>query len=274
MLSNLLNKNFFIRTASGVVLGVTLLVATLYNELTNFILFSVIGLMSLNEMLKNLLPKDIKVKRQFGLLVSFAILTFFGVYKFGYIDSTIFYAIIVLLITIRLAGEMFTANTNPIHNISYELFSIFYTIVPMMMLTTLPAKLVIAVLFIIWANDVGAYMIGVTFGKHRLCVRLSPKKSIEGFVGGLVVAGIVAYFSSELAVGFNQVTWCLTAILIAILGVCGDLFESMIKRSVEIKDSGDSIPGHGGFLDRFDALIFATPIVWAIYFLIENYTNI
>lgn len=270
MLANLLNKNFIVRCASGIVVVAILLGATFYNEVTNFILFSVIGLLSHNEMVTTLSPKNVKTYRWFVLAMSLFVILAFGACKFWGYDSVVLYAAIIFVVLARFIAEMMKSNANPVNNISYDLFSIVYTIVPMMLLTTLPPKLVIAVLFIIWSNDVGAYMIGVTFGKHRLCVRLSPKKSIEGFVGGLVVAVVVAYFTSSLAEGFTSLAWCLTAALIAIMGVCGDLFESMIKRSVEVKDSGDTIPGHGGFLDRFDALIFAAPVIWAIYYFINN----
>ncbi|MFI3268571.1 MAG: phosphatidate cytidylyltransferase [Rikenellaceae bacterium] len=270
MLSNLLNKNFIVRCASGIVVVATLLCATLYNEISNYVLFAIIGLMSHNEIAKNLLPKDIKSNRWLALAMSFVILLTFGACKFDFLDNFVLYTVIVLVVLTRFVVEMFKANVNPIHNISYDLFSIIYAVVPMILLTMLPPRLVVAVLFIIWMNDIGAYVIGVVFGKHRLCVRLSPKKSIEGFFGGIIAAVGLAYFTSSFAEGFSTMAWCGMAVLISVSGVCGDLFESMIKRSVEVKDSGNSIPGHGGFLDRFDALIIAAPIVWAIYFLINN----
>ena len=114
---------------------------------------------------------------------------------------------------------------------------------------------------IVWSNDVFAYLFGMTFGRHRLFERLSPKKSWEGFVGGLagaVVAGVVAAHLMEQ----SMVVWAVLALLISVTAVLGDLAESMFKRAADVKDSGALIPGHGGVLDRFDALLLSAPFVF------------
>jgi len=119
------------------------------------------------------------------------------------------------------------------------------------------------VLFLIWANDTGAYLFGITMGKHRLFERISPKKSWEGFAGGVIVSLTFAYLMSNL---FDQISvehWLVVALLVVVFGTFGDLVESMLKRSKGVKDSGTILPGHGGVLDRFDALFLAIPMIYA-----------
>ena len=124
----------------------------------------------------------------------------------------------------------------------------------------------LAFIFIIWANDVFAYLVGSAIGKHRLFERISPKKSWEGLFGG--VAGAVAMAILAAYVMDDSVcVWIGLAIVGSVTGVFGDLVESMFKRSIDMKDSGSSIPGHGGWLDRFDALLISVPFVF-VYLLI------
>ena len=115
--------------------------------------------------------------------------------------------------------------------------------------------------FIIWANDVFAYLVGMTFGRHRLCERLSPKKSWEGFFGGLAGAVAMGYAAARV-LDADVWAWLGLALVAAATGVLGDLVESMFKRAAGVKDSGTLIPGHGGVLDRFDAMLLSAPFVF------------
>ena len=123
-------------------------------------------------------------------------------------------------------------------------------------------------LFIVWANDVFAYLVGVTMGKHRLCERISPKKSWEGFFGGILGAIGVGALGAYFLDGRYEIWICL-AVIIAITGVLGDLVESMFKREAGVKDSGNIMPGHGGVLDRFDALLVSAPFafIFVLFFI-------
>ena len=123
----------------------------------------------------------------------------------------------------------------------------------------------LAFISIIWVNDVFAYLVGVTIGKHRLCERISPKKSWEGFFGGLVGAVGVSVLFGHLF-GGNLLVWGGLGLVMTLSGVAGDLVESLMKREADVKDSGKMMPGHGGFLDRFDALLLAVP--FALFYLI------
>lgn len=113
---------------------------------------------------------------------------------------------------------------------------------------------------LIWANDTFAYLIGKSIGKHPLHSRLSPKKSVEGFIGGLIFAGAAGYILSLFSDSLSLTDWLIFAVLAGAGGTLGDLLESSFKRVAGVKDSGKLIPGHGGLLDRIDSILFAVPL--------------
>ena len=180
---------------------------------------------------------------------------------------------IMLIVPTTFVCELWRKSATPIANIATTFMGIIYVALPMAMLLYIPQMLVgkwsawamLAFVSIIWINDICAYLVGVSIGKHRLCERISPKKSWEGFFGGLAGAvGFAVLFGHLL--GGNLVVWGGLGLVVALAGVAGDLIESLIKREVDVKDSGTMMPGHGGFLDRFDALFIATP--FALFYLI------
>jgi phosphatidate cytidylyltransferase len=122
--------------------------------------------------------------------------------------------------------------------------------------------ILLALFITIWVNDTGAYLVGITLGKHRLFERISPKKSWEGFFGGAIFALISGYVFSLLITEINLIEWLIFSEIVVVFGTFGDLIESLIKRTVHVKDSGNLIPGHGGLLDRFDSLLLAAPAIF------------
>ena len=122
-------------------------------------------------------------------------------------------------------------------------------------------EVIIGLLLLIWADDVGAYFSGSFFGKTKLFSRISPKKSWEGVAGGAALALLIAWGLTFIFKDLAPWQWALFAVTVVIAGTYGDLIESMLKRTLSIKDSGDAIPGHGGFLDRFDSLIYSVPFI-------------
>ncbi len=170
--------------------------------------------------------------------------------------------------------ELFRGGRNPLADIGAMVAGVLYVALP---LTLLPFVSVLAMkgwepwtviwfIFLIWSNDVFAYLVGSTCGRHKLCERISPKKSWEGFVGG-VIGAVAMSVAAACHLDMNPVLWIGLAIVASVTGVAGDLVESMFKRKAGVKDSGNVIPGHGGVLDRFDALLLATPFV-CIYLVI------
>ena len=122
--------------------------------------------------------------------------------------------------------------------------------------------IVIGFFILLWVNDTGAYLTGITAGRHRLMERISPKKSWEGFIGGTLLTVLTAWLLSGWLGIIDPFKWIIVGLIVAISGTFGDLIESMLKRSTGIKDSGTIMPGHGGFMDRFDSTLLAFPLVF------------
>jgi phosphatidate cytidylyltransferase len=125
--------------------------------------------------------------------------------------------------------------------------------------------LVMAFFAMVWVNDTGAYLVGVTIGKRRLFPRISPKKSWEGFIGGVLFTIGLSYGISLYIDGYPMFLWLVAGLVVSVFGTMGDLTESMLKRAMDVKDSGSILPGHGGVLDRFDAVTFAAPLVYVLF---------
>jgi phosphatidate cytidylyltransferase len=125
------------------------------------------------------------------------------------------------------------------------------------------ARLVFFAALVTWATDTGAYLFGVALGRHKLMPRISPRKTVEGAVGGLIAAGLVGWLCTRGITPFlTPLAGAVTGVVAGVMGQLGDLVESMIKRDVGIKDSAELIPGHGGVLDRFDSLLFTVPVLY------------
>ncbi len=123
-------------------------------------------------------------------------------------------------------------------------------------------KILIGVFFIVWIYDSMAYLVGSKFGKHKIHQKISPKKSWEGLIGGTVFALLMGILNSVVFKNPSVFSWLIIAAIVVVFGTLGDLFESIIKRRLNVKDSGTLLPGHGGLLDRFDSLLFVIPVVY------------
>lgn len=236
----------------------------------------------------------------FGVIVSLGLYEFYSLFNasetkpqkiVGTILGTVAYMLLVISFykpsTSALSGalvifsfvifgiiELTRKEKTPFENIAVSFAGIFYITIPFILLTMDSAKSinmgewtqeynfwpVLSIFILIWSNDTFAYLTGRLFGKHKLLERISPKKTWEGFIGGVlfaVLAGVLlAYFLED-----SYLKYIVYALIAGILGTAGDLFESMLKRSVDVKDSGTILPGHGGILDRFDAVLFVAPVI-------------
>ena len=275
-------KNFLVRTASGaVLLGIVL--AAIFSGVWGYgallLAVTIIGVWEFYGLAR---AKGSEPQRCMGMLMSLAL--FFA----GFISSLYIYGetddenvlglgvslllIFAMLLVITFVIEVFRNHQTPMYNIATTIMGAVYVALPMAILTILPSLLnsliyrgdawipwvFLFYLLLVWGNDVFAYLVGVTMGKHRMCERLSPKKSWEGFAGGVAGSAAVGAIAASV-LGGSYGVWIGLAIVVALSSVVGDLIESMFKRDAGVKDSGAIMPGHGGILDRFDALIISAP---------------
>ncbi|MDE7110081.1 MAG: phosphatidate cytidylyltransferase, partial [Muribaculaceae bacterium] len=174
--------------------------------------------------------------------------------------------VLICLITL----DLYIKSPTPLANMAKSMMSQLYIALPLGIMSTMGqwwgTHLILAIFCMIWLNDTGAFIVGSLLGKHRLFERISPKKSWEGFFGGLcfnLIAG--ALFSNLWADFFGLYglwQWLVMGVVVTLFATWGDLVESLIKRTLHIKDSGNLIPGHGGILDRIDSLLFVMPAVF------------
>lgn len=254
-------NEFITRTLSGAVLLAVVLGCLMFGKATFLLLLLIIGLGSQIEFLGISRQAGVEPSRLLPLAIGALVIcgAFFSSAELLLLAIGGCFLLFVL--------ELYRGSNTPLGNIAAALMSVFYTTVPMAALALIGLRggeynyrYVLAIIAITWINDIFAYIVGVTMGRHRLFERISPKKSWEGFFGGLLFATAAAVAVGAM-LGESLLIWGGLGVVVVVAAVLGDLVESMFKRSVGVKDSGALIPGHGGMLDRFDALLFAAPFV-------------
>ena len=261
-------SNFLQRTLSGLIFVLIVVGSILWNPYSFAVVFMLITGWSVYEFHK-LTNQQHQVQVSTFTSVVGAMLLF--VISFLYSNGTLMYpgfSIYGMYIVLVLVIELYRKKENPVNNWAYFLLGQIIIALPFSLLSfilfvgTYQPLILIAVFATIWVNDTGAYLVGMTFGKHRLFERVSPKKSWEGFIGGAVAALLSGYFFSLFIPEISLLQWLIFSEIVVIFGTFGDLLESLLKRTVNVKDSGDVIPGHGGLLDRFDSMLLAAPAVF------------
>jgi phosphatidate cytidylyltransferase len=268
-------NNFVQRTFSGAIYVVAVAGALFSGSLVFLFLFLIINILVMREFFI-ILEKGLQRPLNYSVaIVAGALLYLLLSLAFVQLIERQFIILALLLPIILMITELFKKNDNHISNITLMLFGVVYISIPLALLNLLffhenqltgSFPLILAGLFlVIWVNDTFSYLTGMLIGKHKLFVRISPKKTWEGTIGGFIfsiAAGVALFYLSGTLLLWQ---WIALSGLIAIAGDFGDLIESMIKRSFNIKDSGSIMPGHGGVLDRFDSLLVAAPV--AVIFL-------
>ena len=281
-------KNLMVRTLSGLVLVAVFVGAVLGSQWSFGALLLLILVGGQTEFYKLARETGLSPQRWMGLAVgvllfalNFIVFRQFSRSVTDEAGGAVLYLLLYigLLLPTLFVCELFRRSATPLANLGATLLGVLYVAVPLSLLLYVPVlagdgvwrpETVLCYIFIIWANDVFAYLVGMTFGRHRLCERLSPKKSWEGFFGGL--AGAVATgLAAAYALDANYWVWGGLALVASLSGVAGDLVESRFKREAGVKDSGQVIPGHGGVLDRFDALLLSAPYVFLYLLLVGRF---
>lgn len=171
--------------------------------------------------------------------------------------------ILLVYFLLRLIIQLYNKKESPVNSVALSMFALIYIVLPMLsmgMIYSHSQALLLLMFVMIWLNDTGAFLVGCTFGKRRLFERISPKKSWEGFWGGMafsMLSGVAYYYFIEQTNGLAF--YVIMGAIVSIFSTFGDLVESMLKRCIGVKDSGNLIPGHGGILDRIDSLLFVLP---------------
>lgn len=268
-------SNFWQRTFTGFIFIVAIVGGVWWHSYSYLLIFATVVFLGMLEFKELVRARPVKVQTTLALILGgFWYLTSFFVVS-GDISPKWMMLIVPLILAVFI-NELYRKTSTPLLNIACTLIIPFYVALPFSFLHFLVFKtgvydfrLLLGFFLLIWANDSGAYLVGVKFGKKRLFERISPKKSWEGAVGGFVLTLLLAFVSAFYFKGLTLVNWLIMAVIVSVMGTFGDLVESMIKRSANMKDSGSLLPGHGGVLDRFDAVIFAAPMVCSYLILIR-----
>lgn len=277
-------NNFFKRSITGSIFVVVTTALILINEWT-FLAFALITNIWLSIEFFRIVSHDNTKALSFTSILTGSvglILVFLGI-RFDFNNSI--YWLILIPVMSMFIEELFLNKQNPFRNISASLMVFIYITMPLLISILLVfgnsfdfqinsgkefnPELLIGILILIWIFDSMSYCVGVPLGKHKLFERVSPKKSWEGAIGGALFTITAGIFMYKVFSFIPQSDWIIISAIIIVFGTLGDLIESLFKRSINVKDSGETLPGHGGLLDRFDSFIFSIPWV-LIYFVIKE----
>lgn len=265
------------RAITGFFFVVVLLSAVLLGPYTFAGFFLVLSVFSLLEFYKVVQSETVKPQTAWGVLFALILLLAFGAHLLLKQPLDRMLMLVPVAFVISLSQLYRKKSKMPFHDVAYTFYGIIMVILPYLFYIALPfisgeynAHLSMGFLLMLWASDTGAYLAGRSLGKNKLFERHSPKKTWEGLFGGLLSSLLVAFILGTQFVEIPLWGWAIMSLIIVFCGTTGDLFESMLKRSMDIKDSGSILPGHGGLLDRFDGLLMAAPLVYVFvyYFVI------
>jgi phosphatidate cytidylyltransferase len=299
-------KNLLVRTASGIVFVVLMAACILWNQYSYMVLFTFILVGSLLEYYNITGGQQSKGSNKISakwFVVIFSVLVFLKSFLLSSAPATgtpnfdnLLVAFLQGLARLRDSGismngtvplfmfllfiyELFNRSEKPFENIGWNLVAVVWILIPLVLTNNLyfakGGAFLLSVFFLIWVYDSASYAVGSLIGKHKLYERISPKKTVEGMLGGIVFTlGFAWFFNNcKLLASLSRLEWELLAVVIIFAATFGDLVESLLKRSLQLKDSGSIMPGHGGFLDRFDAYFLTVPFVICALWMITQIHN-
>ena len=276
-------NNLVLRSISGIVY-VSIIIVSLITTDWAFgslcLLFAALGVLEFGKLCNNRVNISTLI---FDVIIAIAIVG--GTYTvaakgIGYVPAV--FALSVLLVLVRMVTQLYIKNeTNSLNTLAYSFTGICYVVMPMVFMIIMyhitSPQVLLAMFVMIWLNDSGAYIVGSTLGRkipYKLFPRISPKKSWAGFVGGLLFAVasvfVFKYCFGDYYKGMSTLVMVGFAIVVTLFSTWGDLIESMMKRALNVKDSGNLIPGHGGILDRIDSLLFVVPALFCYVIIIYS----
>lgn len=280
-------KEILVRTISGV-FYISIIVLAMLSSPEWFVgLFFILALITMSEFLK--------LVHLTSYLAYFLLAAAFYFLSYRFFDKNAIHLLLLINVFVNLflfKDVLWTRKIPMFENKKY-ITVVFYIISGFVFLTLIPvesldsitnqdnfrAHIIIAVFVLMWANDTFAYLVGSKFGKHKLLPRISPKKTVEGFLGGLVGALIIGFIIFKViekfipdSENYGLWVWACLAIIVSVFGTIGDLIQSKFKRQAGVKDSGIIMPGHGGMYDRLDSIIYASPFIYA-FLLIVDYVS-
>lgn len=256
-------KELIVRGISGL-LYISIIIFAMFASREWFIvLFFLLGLITINEF-----QKLVHLKSYVSYLI-FGVLLYFMSYQVFNMNAIYLFCILGIFVNLFLLKDLLVVHKIPMFEKKKYIALIFYIISGFVFLTIIPHRengdiIVIGLFVLVWANDSFAYLIGKNFGKIKLLERVSPKKTVAGFIGGLAGSILAGFIIFNYTQSLSLLLWFAMAVIVSVLGTFGDLIESKFKRQAGVKDSGNLMPGHGGIYDRLDSIIYTSPFVYAL----------
>lgn len=273
-------KNLIVRAITGAFFVAIMICGFLHPEAMIFLFALITGLTIweysglVNEL------DDVTINRFISTVAGVYFFVALAAFRTGFVNNIIVFVPYILTIVYLFVSELYTGNKNAVNDWAYTMLAQMYIALPFSLINILAFEtsaddgmvhfdtlLPLSIFIFLWTNDTGAYCSGSLFGKHKLFPRISPGKTWEGSVGGgvfvLIAAAIISSFCENNGAGgvhtFGLIEWLGLGLVVSVFGTWGDLVESLFKRTLGIKDSGNILPGHGGMLDRFDSSLMAIP---------------
>lgn len=268
-------NNFTKRVLTAIVFVTVLLGSTFWSQLSFSVLFFVITILGVWEFYTLSEKGGSNPQKIIGTIIGALLFASNALVSMGYLNPKILVINIPIIFLIFII-ELYSKAVDPFRNIAFTLLGILYVALPFSLLNYIATstqsynyQLLFGFFFILWSNDSGAYVVGSSIGKHKLFFRVSPGKTWEGSIGGAIASYGVAYLISGWYTSISRIDWMVIATILIVIGTLGDLVKSILKRSINVKDSGNILPGHGGILDRFDSLIMSAPFVFTYLYLVK-----
>lgn len=283
-------KNFLTRLGSGLIAAALIITSILMSKIAYGVVMLIAGVGGVMEFYTISAPlrggdeADNKKAKKTGVIVAFLAILLSWAFHWRYTldDLSVILPVVLFFYFVK---ALFSKSSQPFQNIAWDLLPVIYIVLPVMLLNYLYFEkgelFALAVLFLIWFYDSMCYICGSLFGRHKLIERVSPQKTIEGLIGGMILSLIFVFFYDKI-LGFltakyhfncwsyTNIQWLFIGFVTLIFATLGDLIESLLKRNIGIKDSGSILPGHGGWLDRLDAILVAIPFTVMAVFLMDR----